>query len=65
MITSTSLVIFYLISIIVVAAVPAVIEVFKELKQWKAAYDERKRIERFVKEFDGAMSNMGMLKDID
>lgn len=63
--TITNLMIFYLISIIVVATMPSIIGCVKELKQWKNAYDKQKRIEKFIEEFDDSMNNIENNNDID
>lgn len=46
--TIANLIIFYLISMIVIASIPA----FIELKRWKDAYDKQERIAKFIDEFD-------------
>lgn len=56
--TITNLIIFCLISMIIVAAIPAIVEVSKEIKQWKNAYDKQERIAKFMKEFDNSMNNI-------
>lgn len=56
--TATNLIILYLISIVIGASIAGIIVLFKEIKQWKKAYDKQKRIERFIKEFEESMSNI-------
>lgn len=56
--TTINLTVFYLISIVVGVTIAGMIEAFKEIKQWKKAYDKQKRIERFMEEFEESMSNI-------
>lgn len=61
----TNLIIFYLISVAVIASIPAIIKVIKELKQWKKAYDKQERITKLINEFEDSMLNVESNEYID
>lgn len=65
MITNLEIIMFYVALTVIVYSIPKIIKAIGEVKQWKAAYDKQKRIERFMDEFEKSMNNMESCNDID